>query len=37
MINLWAGEAYPLARELSAGELVAVLATEAGIRLSAER
>jgi nitronate monooxygenase len=28
MINLWAGEAYPLARELPAGELVRVLAAE---------
>jgi nitronate monooxygenase len=37
MINLWAGEAYPLARELPAGELVAVLAAETGERLSAGR
>jgi len=37
MINLWAGEAYPLARELPAGELVRALATEAGIGLSAGR
>ncbi|HEY7017242.1 MAG TPA: nitronate monooxygenase [Gaiellaceae bacterium] len=28
MINLWAGQAYPLARVLPAGELVRVLATE---------
>jgi nitronate monooxygenase len=28
MINLWAGEAYQLARELPAAELVAVLAAE---------
>jgi nitronate monooxygenase len=28
MINLWAGEAYPLIRELPAGELVGVLAAE---------
>jgi nitronate monooxygenase len=27
-INLWAGEAYALARELPAGELVRLLATE---------
>jgi nitronate monooxygenase len=27
-INLWAGEAYALARELPAGELVGLLATE---------
>jgi nitronate monooxygenase len=27
-INLWAGQAYPLARELPAGELVGLLATE---------
>jgi nitronate monooxygenase len=37
MINLWAGEAYPLARELPAAELVAVLAAEAGIEVSAGR
>jgi nitronate monooxygenase len=37
MINLWAGEAYALARELPAGELVGVLAAEAGAQLSAER
>jgi nitronate monooxygenase len=29
-INLWAGEAYPLIRELPAGELVRVLAAELG-------
>jgi nitronate monooxygenase len=32
VINLWAGQAYPLARELPAGELVHVLATEVGDR-----
>jgi nitronate monooxygenase len=37
MINLWAGEAYPLIRELPAGDLVRVLAAEAGLELSAER
>jgi nitronate monooxygenase len=37
MINLWAGEAYPLIRELPAGNLVRVLAAEAGLELSAER
>ena len=37
MINLWAGEAYPLARELPAAELVRVLAAEAGIAPSAGR
>jgi nitronate monooxygenase len=37
VINLWAGEAYALARELPAGELVGVLAAEAGAQLSAER
>jgi nitronate monooxygenase len=37
MINLWAGQAYPLARELPAGELVRVLAAEAGVELSAGR
>jgi nitronate monooxygenase len=30
MINLWAGEAYPLIRELPAGELVGLLAAELG-------
>ena len=35
MINLWAGEAYPLIRELPAADLVRVLAAEAGIELSA--
>ena len=37
MINLWAGEAYPLVRELPAAKLVAALATEAGLELSAGR
>jgi nitronate monooxygenase len=35
MINLWAGEAYPLIRELPAGELVRALAVEAGVAVSA--
>jgi nitronate monooxygenase len=35
MINLWAGEAYPLIRELPAADLVGVLAAEAGIEVSA--
>jgi len=30
MINLWAGDAYGRIRELPAGELVALLAAEAG-------
>ena len=37
MINLWAGETYPLIRELPAADLVGVLAAEAGIALSAGR
>jgi nitronate monooxygenase len=28
LINLWAGQSYPLARELPAGELVRLLAEE---------
>ena len=31
-INLWAGEAYPLIRELPAAQLVRLLADEAGRR-----
>jgi nitronate monooxygenase len=34
-INLWAGQAYPLAQERTAGELVRALATEARARLRA--
>jgi nitronate monooxygenase len=33
-INLWAGQAYPLAQERPAGELVRSLALEARRRLS---
>jgi nitronate monooxygenase len=35
VINLWAGQAHELARELPAGELVAALAAEAAERLEA--
>jgi nitronate monooxygenase len=35
VINLWAGQAHELARELPAGELVAALAAEAAQRLQA--
>jgi nitronate monooxygenase len=38
-INLWAGQAHQLARELPAGELVQALAAEAraALRAAAER
>lgn len=37
LINLWAGEAYPLARELPAGELVQLLARETAEAIDALR
>ena len=37
VLNLWAGQAHELARELPAGELVAALAAEAGDALAAAR
>jgi nitronate monooxygenase len=35
VVNLWAGQAYQLSRDLPAGELVAVLAREAQVALAA--
>ena len=37
MINLWAGQAHELAREVPAAEVVAALAAEARERLDAAR
>src|SRR5215213_8959504 len=37
VVNLWAGEAYPLARDLPAGEIVRLLAAEARTALEKSR